>query len=353
MQPGDQILGSDFCMRLPWRIGLVHSTRRGYDAPLKDMEQDEPGRHARTALMTLTTMHPLKPDFLIVGAAKCGTTALSAYLKQHPCIFMPSIKEPRYFAADILRATSRLDPQFDYLQRSSVLTREGYYDLFKNSRDYQVRGESSVHYLFHYRRVIPNIIRELGDVKIIILLRNPAIRALSNYYYLPKETLPLQKALDAEKERRERGFNSFWYYKDQGLYYAPVKAYLDRFSNVKVIFSRDFRARPRRVCREVFDFLGVASDVAIDPAIDANPTQVPKSNFHRFLLRFEHTPPVQKVLLPLFGDRLREYKQNWLKRPDYYRDLHIYNRLVDCFVEDIGQLEQLLSRNLDHWKEKK
>lgn len=300
----------------------------------------------------MTVVQPPKPDFIIAGAAKCGTTALAALLKQHPDIFISSIKEPRYFAGEALRRTSHLDPQYDYLQRSSVLTRENYYALFKNTEQYKARGESSVHYLYHHKVVIPHILKELGDIKILILLRNPTIRALSNYYYLQRETLSLPQALIAEKDRQQKGFNSFWYYKDQGLYHDPVKAYLDHFSSVKIIWFNRFKSSPLGVCQEVFNFLGVTANYPVDPHIDYNATLIPKSKFWEFVLAFENTPVVQKVILPLFGSFFREVKKGWLQHPDYYREPLIYNHLVDYFLEDIAKLEHLLGVDLSRWKAK-
>jgi hypothetical protein len=301
----------------------------------------------------VTVIQPPKPNFIIAGAAKCGTTALAALLEQHPDIFLSSIKEPRYFAREALRRTSRLDPQYEYLQRSSVLTCENYYALFKNTEQYKARGESSVHYLYHHKLVIPNILKALGDIKILILLRNPAIRALSNYYYLQRETLPLSQALGAEKDRRQKGFNSFWYYKAQGLYHDPVKAYLDHFSSVKIIWFNRFKSSPPDVCREVFEFLGVAANYPVNPHIDYNATHIPKSKFWKFVLTFENTPLVRYVIFPLFGGFFRAVKKKWLRRPDYFSEPLIYNHLVDYYLEDIAKLEHLLGADLSRWKAKR
>ena len=57
----------------------------------------------------------IKPNFFIVGAPKSGTTSLFHYLEQHPEIFIPSIKEPRYFISDQILNTSDKDPIKEYL----------------------------------------------------------------------------------------------------------------------------------------------------------------------------------------------------------------------------------------------
>ena len=76
-----------------------------------------------------------RPNFFIVGAPKCGTTALYAYLRQHPDIFMPETKEPNFFGHDIER------------RRSQRLTEEEYLALFRLAGDARRVGEASVRYL--------------------------------------------------------------------------------------------------------------------------------------------------------------------------------------------------------------
>ena len=74
----------------------------------------------------------IKPNFFIVGAPKSGTTSLFHYLEQHPEIFIPSIKEPRYFIADHILNTSDYDPIKEYLLRTSTLNTNDYLDLYKD-----------------------------------------------------------------------------------------------------------------------------------------------------------------------------------------------------------------------------
>ena len=81
-----------------------------------------------------------KPNFFIVGAPKCGTTALWEYLRHHPQIFLPSVKEPHFFAGE-LRDANRGSWYREEL--------EGYLDLFRKATPQQTRiGEASVWYLF-------------------------------------------------------------------------------------------------------------------------------------------------------------------------------------------------------------
>ncbi|NJO14781.1 MAG: sulfotransferase [Thioploca sp.] len=66
-----------------------------------------------------------KPNFFIVGAPKCGTTALSEYLSSHPNVFMSYPKEPHYFSTDMpnKRSSSSLE---DYLQLFKKMLKHTY-----------------------------------------------------------------------------------------------------------------------------------------------------------------------------------------------------------------------------------
>src|SRR5260221_9009903 len=80
------------------------------------------------------------PDFFIVGHHKSGTTALYEMLRRHPQIFMPDLKEPRYFASD-LRALMQPAPG------TLPETLAEYLALFAGARDDQMMGEASPSYL--------------------------------------------------------------------------------------------------------------------------------------------------------------------------------------------------------------
>jgi len=100
-----------------------------------------------------------KPDFFIVGAPKCGTTALYRFLSQHPEIFLPKVKEVHFFGSDL------------YLP-GYVPDTEKYLRLFANARDETRVGEASVWYL--YSKVSAAEIKHFApEASILIMLRNP------------------------------------------------------------------------------------------------------------------------------------------------------------------------------------
>jgi hypothetical protein len=92
------------------------------------------------------------PDFLIVGAGKSGTTSLYHYLRQHPQIFMPEIKEPKFFAF------AETPTSFVYPKGTTIIWNfDEYKSLFEPAREDQKLGEASPIYLRYYEKTIENI----------------------------------------------------------------------------------------------------------------------------------------------------------------------------------------------------
>ena len=111
------------------------------------------------------------PNFLIVGAAKAGTTALYYYLKQHKDIGFPKLKEPKYFSSSNLKFPHKWvgDSSVD---KYAIRDWDKYIDLFINLKDYKRVGEASPDYLFYHNQTAPLIKEKLGDIPIIIICRN-------------------------------------------------------------------------------------------------------------------------------------------------------------------------------------
>src|SRR5579863_2299196 len=99
------------------------------------------------------------PDFVIVGAPKCGTTSLYATLKRHPQIFLSPAKEPHFFARD-------------YPNRRDMQDVRDYNRLFVRAKPFQLRGEASVLYLSS-QTAIADILQVRPDAKCIVLVRDP------------------------------------------------------------------------------------------------------------------------------------------------------------------------------------
>ena len=215
-----------------------------------------------------------KPDFLIIGAQKSGTTWLWQMIHQHPETDLPKKKEIHYFGGS------------ENYHRGQ----QWYYDHFTGIDERKVTGEASTTYLFDdvpfwynpstellFDRSLPSIPelvrRELGDVKIIAILRNPVHRAVSAYKHLLKRAAVEQRpgdvgitpALRLEDMARDFPKKRVLEY---GFYTRYLKQWLAFFppQRLKVfIFEEDLQAHPQRMIKEAYRFLGI--DPEFEPTL--------------------------------------------------------------------------------------
>lgn len=301
-----------------------------------------------------------RPNFFIVGAPKCGTTALYHYLAEHPGIFMPPLKEPHYFADDLPHMRA-------------VTTETDYLALFKPAGPTHIAvGEASVMYL--YSSVALHRIHEFTpDAKIIAMLRNPVEMVYSFHsqllYGFHEDEKDFSKAWELQEARR-RGEHlpdrptdaALLQYKAVGELGLQVEKLLDLFAaeQVKLILFDDFKRAPKAVYDEVLAFLGVPTDGRTDfPKINENKTyRFPQ--MARLLIALEAVQrPVKRALglKPGRKRRLLKYLNvlHFLRlsitrntaRPPLPDELR--KCLAQEFKPDIERLSRLLGKNLDHW----
>ncbi|GFJ84371.1 sulfotransferase family protein [Phytohabitans houttuyneae] len=171
------------------------------------------------------------PHFLIAGVPKAGTTALHAALVRHPDLFLPSVKEPKFFLTDGPPPT-RGGPGDAQTYQEHVWRREDYERLFDPAPPGALRGEATPFYL-HHLDSHARIHRLVPDAKIILLLRDPVDRAHSNWTHLWTAGLEPEAdfltACRLEDQRKAAGWAAFWHYLDLGRYGAQVKHLYEYF----------------------------------------------------------------------------------------------------------------------------
>lgn len=221
------------------------------------------------------------PTFIVVGAARSGTTTLYHLLRQHPEIYMSPVKETNYFVNELIGRNGPGDrqaiPDVD-LMMADILVKEGrflhaglvrdlctYLRLFDGTRAEKVRGEISPSYLYYSKVASERIKQVVPDIKIIILLRNPIERAFSNYkvlYTSGREDLDISTAMcrDVVEKRLHNRWEHFWDYLGLGKYAEQVKTFLDTFGSNKVgiWLYEDFRRNPQVVFEEICEFIGAS-----------------------------------------------------------------------------------------------
>ena len=209
----------------------------------------------------------LLPDFLILGAQRCGTTSLYNYLAQHPSVG-PLVLEKgaHYFSTNSDKSLSWYRSHFPMKWRAAAERRHG--------RPF-VTGEGSPYYLFH-PLAAQRVAKILPDVKLLVMLRDPVERAYSQYRHETArgfEHLPtFEAALDAEPERlageRERiiaepGYHSFAHqhhsYLARGRYLEQIRVWQSVFppERMLIIRSEDFFADPDTSYASALSFLGL------------------------------------------------------------------------------------------------
>lgn len=297
------------------------------------------------------------PNFLIVGAAKCGTSSLHQYLEQHPEIFMSKVKEPRYISSQVNKLPLG-GPKDHTVEKWYVKNKVDYEELFKGVSSEKMIGESSADTFYFHERTIPFIKSFLGDPKILILLRNPVKRAFSAYQHLrrdDRENLTFEEGLNAEQKRIENNFELIYHYKDVSLYADGIKAFKENFSNVKVVITEELQSNPLEVLNDIFRFLNVEEDVSIDTSQIHNMSGIPRSRWlHELLFEGKRIiiylrPFVRFFLNKSRRDRIsRNIQQKNLKRLSLPKEAS--EKLYRFFEEDIKATEQLLGRNLDLWR---
>ena len=295
------------------------------------------------------------PNFLIVGAAKSGTSSMHNYLNQHPEIFMPTftedglkVKEPRFLIKE--KVKKRL--------KKGVWNLGDYKSLFKKAIHEKAIGESTVLYLYYYKEAIKNIIKYLGkDVKIIIMLRNPIERAYSAYLFASRthqENQSFKQALETSKERYDNNetLSPMILYKELGLYYEMVKSYIKNFKNVHIVLYDDFIMQTDTEVSRVFHFLNVNIDRPINTSrvINSGGMQWRSRLAKDFVMKDWRGKKMLRLLLPEFVRiNLKEFLKNSFTRKADCLNESIRKELKAYYQEDIQLLEKLINKDLKKW----
>lgn len=306
------------------------------------------------------------PNFLIIGAAKSGTTAMYHYLKQHPEVFMSKVKEPAFFAIEGNSQKIDFRAWLSYSRRSEkapwrwpiwgmkrYTTIDKYSELFKNVNGEIAIGEASPIYL--YSQEAPKRIKHyIPNSKLIVILRNPVERAYSQFLQHVRDsretTNDFKVALDLESERQKEGWGAFYYYKSLGLYYKQLKNYYKNFDpeQILVILFEDFVNFTYFVIENTFKFIGVNESFKPDISLRPNVSGVPRNKLLNYILTEPNLKSLLKPILPITFQRsvLNIRNRNLSKFPI---PKEIKEELIDFYRADILQLQDCIQKDLSSW----
>jgi len=284
-------------------------------------------------------MNKKGPTFVIIGAAKSGTTALYRWLQQHPQVYMSENKQPHYLAG--------LQPCFtgpgdQALNRDIVTDPARYGALFAPGMDRKARGEASPFYLYYPEQLAATVMDQYPSIRLVVLLRHPVSRAYAGYLHLVRdgrESESFPRALQLEQQRLQLGWEPLWAHRGLGLYGAQIQSLLTRVpaDQLGVWLYDDLQQRPRTLFAEVCRFIGV--DDRFTPQFTHHNTGgVPRyPALHRLLVRLR-VPHLAKRVLP-------EPMAQWVvarylqRRPPA---AEVQAELTAYFAEDQALLARLL-----------
>ena len=280
------------------------------------------------------------PDFFIVGAPKCGTTSLASWLRRHPAVYIPRMKEPNFYNTDI--------------EISRVGDARAYGRLFRNAGGHHLAvGEASATYLLS-RVAIPAIEREYDDPKYIVMLRNPVDMAYSLYLQnvrSGRERLPSfgeawnRYAGRPEDGHRDADYSILLDYRKAcalGEHLRFMTEIVPR-ERVLVLSFDDLRRDPREVYLSVLEFLGVPDDGRTEFPKENRGTVYPSATVARLFAAVHAFR--RRLPIPPLGTNILERAAGAVSRKGYPElDEAVQEELRAHFRTEVEKLEALLGK---------
>ena len=296
-----------------------------------------------------------KPNFIIAGFPKCGTTSLHHYLNEHPEIFMPEQKELHFFTYKILSKLKN-GPKDELVKETQINSSEKYLSYFQNVKKEIAIGDASPSYI-NYPSEFLKIKKYLNDPKVIIILRDPINRAYSNYLHLKREhreTMSFQDAIGAEEERIKNKYSDFWYYKFNSTYYQKIVKAKTTFSNVLILTIEELDKDPIITMKKVYKFLGVNNNFSFKIISEkfnvggnykknfATKIIFQPSKFKNRIKRFVKPTSFLKIILMRLTSIFRSKSEKI--------DQNLIDELKNYFKDDVENLKKL-DVNISNWKD--
>lgn len=271
------------------------------------------------------------PDFIIIGAMKCGTSSLYHYLSLHPQVGMSDIKEVDFFIAEnnFNKGIGWYESQF-----------QGNFDTF---------GEASPNYTkAHYFQGVPRRMYELlPDVKLIYLVRDPVERLISHYlhnYSEGREQRSIEEALVTLEEN---------HYVLCSRYFWQLQHYLEYFDREQLLIvpSHQLKANRRETLSHIFDFIGVDTSFytnEFEQERHKSSKKRHKGRFSRYLLESPVIKQLKGFVPDAVKDPIKRATRPEVSRPELSPSLRA--RLQDHLRPDVKQLQELSGHEFTSWK---
>ncbi len=294
-----------------------------------------------------------RPNFLVIGAGRSGTTSLGRYLGQHPDVFVAPAKAPSYFYCAALERGSGRDGR-PAAPRYFVPDRERYEALFAGSRGHAAVGEVSPVYLAS-PRVAATIAADIPHARLVAVLRDPVARLRARYTARRRDGLERRELAEIVREERARGLPSndaFGTYVAAGFIGHALRAFYDHFpiEQIHVIRSDDLALDPSDTMARIFAFLRVDPDAAIDVELRYNVSGgIIRGGVRRAV--WTRTAPARGALRPHVPPALRDraFRAFTADLVPLRLDEALLTELEELYREDIALQQQLTGLDLSEW----
>ena len=290
-----------------------------------------------------------QPTFLILGPAKCGTTALASFIASHPDVFITNPKEPHFF-----------DGNYE-------IGIDGYLEKYYSGWSKEIAaGEATPSYL-STPYVADRIKQNFPHIKLIVILRNPIERAYSSWWMRHArgmEPLSFESAINNElsqstisEEDVQRNVQNvragkrihIRNYLDTGHYADHLERYFNKFPmhNIKVLFSSQLRKDHEQTIRDIWNFIEVdASQPIPDPhavneALGIKALPILKS------IKALGLMPARHIIPRGIKSHIKNLLSNMGERPEMNKETK--QLLVEYFTPHIKKLETLIDEDLSDW----
>ena len=293
------------------------------------------------------------PNFLIIGAAKSGTTALYHSLKQHPQIYMSPVKEPHFF--DHEGGVPECGGPFRRPPVRIVTDLNEYLALFDGVTHETAIGEASMSN-FH-SKACARIQHYLPDGKFVCVLRQPVDQAYSQFVHTRRDGVePLREFHEAYRASTMRRRENWWrllIYETNGFYVERLRDWFARFQReqIRIYLYDDWRSDPLSMMQDIFRFLNVDASFVPDMSVRHNVGYLPRS--HALQTFIKRPNRVKTLLKPFWPIALRSRLASAVQEVNQVKprplDPELRRKLTDEHREEILKLQELIGRDLSHW----
>ncbi len=299
------------------------------------------------------------PNCIIAGTAKSGTTLLASLISKHKDLFIPAMKEMRFFSQ---MPTNHIGGYASEYANGGIRNLSLYKEAFDSGKE-KYSFDISNDYFFHFEESIKNIKKFYGQTepKILIILRNPVDRIFSMYNHILRlggSNYSFYEHYNLSKEFNMHFPNYAWNYNlhDLGMSFEACKSFKDNFSDVGIFFYED--TIQKGDLGKIEDFIGFKLKDKLGDKVNENHYKEPK---FKLLLKFKyhfiekHKKTLKKIfpkfILASFSSLLSKLEKINVSKKDVFVSDEAKMEVFKDYTNDIEKLEQLLNCKVP-WRSK-